>query len=379
MSLATFAIILSLLLSIGVEDPTSARSKADSNKTDSNKAGAVRYPSPVHRALAQGDPRLALQMLDARTTHFSPVERRSLAGRAYLALADFPAARKELTSAVRMRPNAPNDQFALGRALLGCNAPTLATMRFELAYWHGLDTADLHHDWAVALRDAGQLLGKITSRTWKNEAVSPDPGKFAFRGILLGAIPRRPGKVAVSQPNSAVFHVHRALALEPNRPDSLLLSAEVWAEARRHKSAISVYESAAKRVTGPDLARCHRGLAASYLALGQFDAYLSHAREAMRLAGGVDAAELARCHDRVAQALADRGEMPKLIRHLTLAAELKPNSDRFIALANALSQANRFADAVSYLESALDHHPTDTQRNLIQQRIRRATYLAAPR
>lgn len=369
----TVAIVLRMLVSIGVDDP------ALQPRAETRKAADARYPSPVHKALAQGDPRLALQLLEARTTHVAPVDHHSLAGRAYLALADFPAARGELTSAVRMRPNDAGDQFALGQALLGCKAPSMATTRFELAYWHGLDTADLHHNWAVALCDSGQLLGKIACRSWKNEAVSHDPGKFAFRGILLGEIPRRPGKVAVSPPNSAIYHVYRALALEPNRPASLLLSAEIWAEANRHETAIAAYQSAARHLSGLDLARCHRGMAACMLALGRFDEYLDHTRKAMELSDGIDSTELARCHDRIAKALADRGEMPAQIRHMTLAAELKPNAERFMDLADALSQANRFADAVSYFETALEHQPTEAQRRMIQQRIHQATYLAAPR
>lgn len=370
--------VLTAVLLAGLAQPDQ-RSPSDAPRQARESAGR-RFASAAHAAVAQGRPERALELLNSRVLQLSPVERHSVAGRAHLALGAHRSARRELTSAVRMRPTHAGDLHALAQALLACGAPAIATTRFEQAYRRGLDSAELHHDWAVALRSAGQSLGRIFRHELKDaNSPSTQPGTFAFRGVVLGPIARRPGTVAVSPANSAIYHVCRALAVEPDRPDSLLLGAELWAEADRHPQAIELYERAAKQPQAADPARRQRGWANSLFALGQFDGYLKHARSALRLQGGLDSKLLARCYDRVARQVALRGEPARQVRYLKLASELSPTPDRLVRLADALIQASEFVDALAYLQKALDHHPNAKQVRDIQQRISRTTFLASPR
>ncbi len=369
---SVFAIFASVPLKADVAAPT-APTPTETRPTES-------FPSPAHAALAYGHPRRALEILDSRVSRLTPAERHAIAGRARLALGEFTAARRELTSATRMRPNRAEDQYWLGRALLAGGSPTLAAARFKKANWRGLDNAELHRYWAIALRDAGQRLGRIVRRTLpKNTNTPPEPGTFAFGGIVLGSIPRRPETVAVSPPNSAIYHAYRALQLDPTGADALLLCAEIWAHANRHEEAVACYARAADRLGNADLVRCHEGWAESLLALGEFDDCLKHAKQAMKLDGGIESGKLARCYDRTADRAARRGEAARQIRYLKLAAELQPDPERLIALSDALAESNQYVEAVTYLRNALDQQPSAYQQVTIQQRLSLATYLASPR
>ena len=144
---SVFAIFASVPLKADVAAPT-APTPTETRPTES-------FPSPAHAALAYGHPRRALEILDSRVSRLTPAERHAIAGRARLALGEFTAARRELTSATRMRPNRAEDQYWLGRALLAGGSPTLAAARFKKANWRGPDNAELHRYWASALRDAG--------------------------------------------------------------------------------------------------------------------------------------------------------------------------------------------------------------------------------
>ena len=365
------ALIVSVLIAPGGGELRAQTPRAETSET---------APTPAHQALASGQPERALALLQSRVLQLPPAERHSIAGRAHLALRSFHTARRELTSAVRMRPHHAGDLHALGRALLGCKAPSLAATQFARAHWRGLNSAELHHHWAVSLRDSGRALGEVSLRKIPpGKDQTPAAGSFALGGVVLGAVPRRPGAVAVSPPNSALFHACRAVQREPDRAGSLLLCGELWSLADRHAQAIAMFEKAVNGLEKDDLIRCHRKWADSLFAERRFDEYLRHARAALRVQGGLDSVLLAACYDRVAGQVALRGEPAAQVRYLKFAAELHPSPDRLIRLADALSQANDYIGAVSYLKKALDKRPTPKQRREIVQRIARTTYLASPR
>lgn len=67
----------------------------------------------------------------------------------------------------------------------------------------------------------------------------------------------------LDQPEPALRHLQKALALEPDNEDYLLDLGEFLAYHRAHKEAANVFEVAAKRM--PDSARVQFGLAVSYV------------------------------------------------------------------------------------------------------------------
>lgn len=371
--LATLSILV--LSGTAPADGVSAQSPASPKN-----APTRRFASAAHKALAEGQPRQVLDLLDARTAQLPPAERHSLAGRAHLALRDYAMARRELVSATRMRPQHAGDQFTLGLALLNCGSPVLAAARFEQAQWRGLESAELHLAWSHAFRDAGQVLGKVSRKRWRDGPIeSAEPGVFAFGGIVVGQNRRKPGYVAVSPPASAIFHAYRSLALGSDETAPLSLLAELWAACKRHDLACAFFKKAADQLVGERKAKCLQGWAESLLATDRFDAYLKKTRESMQLDGGVDSAKLAGCYDRAAREVGLRGEQGRQIRYLKLAAELRPEPDRLVTLSDALMNARRYADALACLHTALEKGPTRRQRNQIRQRIDRTSYLTAPR
>jgi tetratricopeptide (TPR) repeat protein len=298
-----------------------------------------------------------------------------------LLLGNHALARRKLEEAVHLRPKHPADLYWLGRAYAACGAPALAASRFQEANWNGLDTAEVHYHWAVALQSLGKLLGTLSQRQWPDDAESPaTPGSFVPGGLVVGPAPDRLGWVIVCPPNSALYQVYRALESEPQWGQALLSGAEVWAAANRHRQAVSLFVRAARHLEGEDLAaRCHESWADSLLALGDLDGYLERTRQRIRLSDNIDSAHLARCYDRAARQAAQRGDLRRQIRYLTFAVELEPAVHRLITLADALLQAQRSDDAHRYLQTALEQDPSRQQRRQILSRLQRTTHLASPR
>ncbi len=382
---ATLRVVgLSLVLAVVVSGQRAAAEtdgRPESARRPSATSGArstsVQHTTEPHAALAAGDPRRALEMLESRTLRLPLAERHSIEGRARFLLGDYALARRKLKSATRLRPAHAWDLYWLGRAYAASGMPALAATNFQEAHWNGLETADLHYHWALVLKSLNESLGKISQRRWPNDDTQPTkPGTRALGGLVVGPVLSRPGWVIISPPNSAIYQVHRAIALDPERGDALLLCGEIWAAADRHETAVSMFENAARRLKEEDLTQCHQCWAASLLAMGDFDGYLTQTRKSMRLTGGVDSVLLAQCYDRVAREVARRGDLKRQIRYLTLSAELDPDVDRLIILADALLQAQRSGDAAGYLRQALQHNPTRGQRRKIQQRLQLTAYLS---
>ena len=357
--------------------------KGNTQATSKPRApGATGRPSSEARAaLAAGDAKRALELAESDTLRLSPAERFSIAGEAYFLLGDYPEARRKLEAALRQRPNNASDLYWLGRVQAAAGLPALAAARYEEAAWNGLDTADLHYRWALALKAGNELLGKITQYPpEKNAKEAPAPGTFTARGLVVGPVPSRPGWIVVSPPSSAIYQVHRAIELDAGQGDALLLCGEIWAAVNRHEQAAAAFARAAEHVDAKDLAKCRQEWAASLLVLGDLDGYLEQTKLRLSAAGNVDSAELARSYDQAAREAARRGDLQRQIRYLTQAVELdEAGVDRLIGLADALMQVQRVEDAARYLRTALQHSPSRKQRKDIAERLQQATYLTSPR
>lgn len=341
---------------------------------------AERQSRLVLASLDEGDGQRALDLLRSRALELPFEEQSLLEGRAYLLLGDLPNARRRLESSARDRLADPVAVYWLGRVYEADGAAALAAVQYQRANWNGLATADLHYHWASVLKTSGQLLGEATQRECSEEAAPPKTGEFALGGLVVGPVRANTRRLLVSSPESAVYQVHRALALEPERGDALLLAAEIWAALQRHEEAVAMFAKAAERLQNKkDLSRCHDKWAASLFAMGDFEAYLKHTTERMRVVGEVDAADLARCYARAAEALARRGDLQGQIRYLTLSAELKPDVDRLVELSDALRAAQRFDEAQERLRRAMSQKPSSAQEREIRRRLAETEYLAAPR
>jgi tetratricopeptide (TPR) repeat protein len=335
----------------------------------------------VHAALAAGDAKEVLRLLESGNVRLHPAERASIDGRAHFLLGEYAEARRKLEAALRQRPNDAENRYWLGRVHAAAGMPALAVEKFQEANWNRLDTADLHYHWAVALKSLNELLGKVAQRAWRDDAAeSPRPGALALDGLIVGDVPARPGWVLVSPPNSALYQAYRTVELEPKRGEAWRLCGEIWAALNRHEPAARAFEKAAPLLPSGDRSTCHEQWAQSLLAVGDFDGYLEQQHQRLELLGEVNSKEMARCYDVAAREVARRGDLKRQVRYLTLAAELDSSDvERLISLADALLQAQRAADASRYLKTAMEQGPSREQRKQIQQRLQATAYLAAPR
>ena len=356
---------------------------ADSHRpvpsTENASTSAVGVQARINLALAAGDAHQALALLKDRTLNISRAERRSIEGRAQILLGSVALARRKLKTALRLRPDDATAWYWLGRAHQLGGTAALAASCFAKAHWHGLESAALFQHCAEALRDSGKVLGEITQHKGPGpDAPAIRAGSFAFDGLVIGPVRSRPGWWIVAPPDSALYQIHKALALDPTSGDSLLLCGELWAAANRDDLAITRFDQAAKALKADALARCHGQWAQSLLRLSDVKGYLEHARKQMELSGRVDRTKLAACYDRAARGAGGLGDSQSQLRYLRRAADLKPRVARLLRLADALIQARRTTEAAPFLKMALKLKPTRMERRQIKQRLLGATLLAAP-
>lgn len=382
MSATVRMMVSTFLLLMGTMRPCSGASEAADRAAVPKPRSPDEQVAAVQAALTAGDGRQALELLNQRTLVLPAEERSLLEGRAHLLLGAYDEARQQLESVVRAKPGETAGLYWLGRVYEADGAPGLAAGQYQQAYRNGLATAELHYHWAVALKAAGEVLGTVSrcGETGREQKEPPKPGQFACDGVVVGPVALKPGWVVVSPPESAIYQIHEALKLEPDRGDWMLLCAEIWAAAKRHEEATAMCAKAVVKLEKTeDLIRCHEDWAASLLAMGEFDGYLKHTTERMRIAGQVDSAELARCWASAAGLVAQRGDLQRQIRYLTMSVELDPDAGRLIELADALTAAQRVAEAGERLKKALEQNPTAEQQQEIHRRLAEAKYLAAPR
>jgi len=350
-----------------------------SSSSNRSTRSAVSVLARINLALIDGDAKRALSLLNDRTLSISETRHLSIEGRAHLLLRHDALARRKLRSAVALRPDDAVCWYWLGRAYQAGGSAALAASSFDKAHWHGLQSAELFHHCAEALRDAGRVLGVLSQHHWPpSDTTTPKPGTFAFDGLLIEAVRGRPGWWVVASQDSALYQIHKALAIEPNRGDSLLLCGELWATAHHEDLAVDLFQKAANHLAGKSLARCHEQWAQSLFRLSDFDGFLKHTRTNMRLSGQIDNARLARCYDRAAREAGGLGDLQRQLRYLKAAADLEPSVDRMLRLADALFMAKQSPRTTAYLHKALAMRPTRKQRRRIKQYLLRTTLLASP-
>ena len=343
------------------------------------KAGnATRAKSPAHAALAENNPRGALRFLDDRTLSLSPGERSSVAGQAYFMLGRYAEARRELINAVRLRPSSAVDHYWLARTYAASGSPALAASRFEQAEWCGMETAELHYHWALALQAVGSPLGRVERRLCPAGAM-PKPGDFALGGIIVAVTSDRPIEITLCEQNSALGHALRCVQLDPSCGDCWKLAGDIWLAAKEPGTASTMYAEAAELLKGKAKGACLLSWAECALSLGELDHYLSRMRDGLILSDKkMDSTRLAAAFDTVAAEVALRGELSRQIRYLKLAVELQSTPSRRIALAEALMQARDPAEALSHLRLAREEGPTAEQAQRIDAVTQQAGFFAAP-
>lgn len=371
---------LALVLTMSLAGTTAAAPPSAEPADASRSAARLRAETDVAAAIDRGDADAALTVLADGPVQLADSRRLYWTGRALLIKGDHLQARRKLGAALKLRPGDTATRYWLGRAFQVAGAAATASDHFRRAHLDGLDSAELHHHWAEARRDMGQVLGRLVQVPWTDgDAPMPAPGERHGDGIVIGTAPRAADRLIIASDDSAVYRVSEALRRAPDSGHTLMLAGEIWAAADRHEVAIGFFQKAAERLAGPALAACHDAWSRCCLALADADGFLEHARRAMEAAGTVDAERMARCYDRAADEAALRGQLSRQIQFLKIGVETRPAVDRCIRLADALLAAQRPADATTYLRLAEQHNPSREQRSAIAQRLSRTAFLTSPR
>jgi len=355
-----------------------ATRKSAKNHSPAHLTRGGHAKSPVHAALADNNPRRALRLLEDRTIRLSPAEQHSVAGQAYFMLEKYSDARRELISAVRLRPTGAADHYWLARTYAASGSPALATSRYEQANWCGMETAELHYHWALALQALGNPLGRVERRLCPAGAM-PRPGDFTLGGIVVAVTTSRPIEITLCEQNSALGHALRCVQLDAGCGDCWKLAGDIWLAAKEPATASTMYAEAAELLKGKAKGECLLAWAQCGLVQGELDHYLSRMRDGLILSDKqMDSARLAAAFDTVAGEVALRGELSRQIRYLKLAVELQSTPARRIALAEALMQARDPAEALSQLRVAREEGPSREQLARIDAATQQAGFFAAP-
>ncbi len=354
----------------------------------------------IEAALERGRPNEALALLERSDLRLDEFDRLIYRARAESALGNWAAARKALQRAVRQRPEDAPARLRLGCALAALRSDAQAVEQFEAAAALGLDSFELHLEWARVAARRGNLLGQC--RVVQIAAPGgrpPEPGQIIDRTVVLESAAGN-NQAVVCDSSAALYHALRAVALRADAaapipvPDAgrddasappatggddgratgeaWLIIGKAWQEAARPRSAAEAYRRAVAELSGPERDAAYEKLAAAYLELDDFDAYFSCLRRRQSEGAGLDRPRLAAAYSRAAAAMAERGDLAGQIRYLRLAQEIEPKADRHVALGDALALDGRPREAAVHWRAALELRPDHPQRSALLARIRRA-------
>ncbi len=315
-----------------------------------------------------GEPAAALRLIEDAADRLSEFDRHALTGRACAAMQRRRQAQAAFEQALRLRPNAPDILFRLGRVQAGDGRDAAAATSFERAFLHGLDSAELHAAWAASLLRLGQTLGRLRTVRLRLDYESGEIVNDSL--VVVRRLSKDADRYVVTGRGSSVFHAARAVRDQPERGDWRLLLADAWRAARLYRPAAIAYARAERALPPDSRAACLERWADCLLALHDYDAYLDRLREWMALPGGLSAERLSEAYARVAERMGQIGDTPRQLRCLTFALELRPKSVAVrVRLADALQDAGRLEDAVRHYRSVLAQSPHHPRAAEFQRRV----------
>jgi tetratricopeptide (TPR) repeat protein len=161
-----------------------------------------------------------------------------------------------------------------------------------------------------------------------------------------------------AEPERALRHVNRTLALRPNYPEALSQLGDCLTRLGRASEAIAPLERAVQ--LQPKYAEAHNNLGVALMALGRSAEGLTRFENAVRLDPNYGMAER-----NLGLALASAGKFNEALPHYERGVQLLPNDiDARLHLATALLTLSKPADAVPHLKAALELNPGSAQAHL---------------
>ncbi len=294
-----------------------------------------------------------------------------LLGQAWLLLGQPAEARSCIARCLTVQPASGIDHYLMGECHRLDGRPALASQSYLKALEFGYETGALHARLAETLHARGRDV--VDPRIVK--ATSDLAGTLYGESFLLEPLAEAPAIYRACGVGSALYHVHRAIALEAEVPGLALLLGDVSLAAQRYDEARRAYIRALADAD-PGLSPARRaevehGLARACLGVGDTQSYVDHAEAA----AAADAAKygpwLFTVYHTAANRWAAEGDRARCIDALERAARARADDapTRF-RLGELLWEAGRREDAVRQWRITLELDPRHPARDRMMEAIR---------
>lgn len=300
-----------------------------------------------------------VMLLDPLATPEASYDISHLLAEAYRRLEQSVEAAWYYEQAIRLNPLVLGDYLELAKLHLQRDLPALAVRALESALARFRDDAQTHYLLAKAYHRAGRPVGKIEIRDL-DQAI---PGNIRGNWYVLEVDRDRLNRYQVCPANSAIYHLHKALALGCDEPDIHLLNADIWFNANDYVRAREIYEMIEGAVPEALLPDYHYRFGTTLFWLDDLAGFQEHAEAASKLDPQRYRPKLLEAHTMLADRYCLRGDLDQYIRHLELAIEAAPRSAELrYKLGNALNEAERRGEAAAHWQVVLQLEPFHPDR-----------------
>lgn len=282
-------------------------------------------------------------------------------------LGDTESARNYFEEALKLNPNSANDHYQLGNIYLSGNFFALAANAYQRALASGMHSAVLHYKLASAYFNLRNYFGQtqeVMVKSGKAESIHQE-------WFLIEPVAGKKDFWRAAPSASAVYQVAKAVAegLE-ERTDIRFLMANIYLNAGRYQRAHEMFAQLEKSVPAQDKALFHYYYGQAAFGLGQYDAYLSHLQEAIKLDASAYQATLLDAYLKVAEQYNQAGDLDKYIEYVRKAVGQSPQTASLhLLLGNAYEEVQKYNEAVTQWKMVIDLEPEHPQRIELTNRI----------
>ncbi len=309
--------------------------------------------------LKQDDWEGVIRMLAASAAFSESYEISHLLAEAYLRSGQLVEAAWFYEKAVRLKPEVLEDLVALGRLHLRRELPALAVRALNSALALAGDNPQVHYLLAKAYQEAGRPLGRVQVLPLSQAIM----GHTHENWYVLEAADDQPNRFRVCPSDSAIYHLQKAIELGVDEADVHLLNADIWFNANEYERARDAYEVIEATLPADRLADYHYRYGVTLYWLGDLEGFQQHVETASKLNSKSYESKLLEMHTLMADQYCIRGDLDRFIHHLQRAIEVAPRSVELrYKLGNALSEAERRAEALAQWQAVLQLHPHHPDR-----------------
>lgn len=266
-------------------------------------------------------------------------------GTAYLKKNQNDNAVKELTKALRSKPNYPEAHNNMGFVLVKQGKLDKAVRHYLEAVRINPDYAKAHNNLGFALALQNKLDMAITHYS-KALQIKPD---YAEAHNNLGVAYRKRGKLS-----SAITEFQQAIRINPKYSDAYFNLGNSYQDKRQPDMAIEEYQKTL--LFRPSFADAHNNLGTIYHEKGEPDMAIAQFKKALKIKP-----DYARAYNNLGAVYHEKGHLDLAIKQYQLAIQIKKDSNVYYNLGNIYLLKNMPKKAKQAWEMAIKLNPSDTE------------------